>query len=82
MFFALDLLDSGLHKNWLEKDFILNNESDIPMPTIRIHREPFLSFSVRSSVLQESHSRSFVVQVTRSLSRVHSNYEKYPFLFS
>ena len=43
-FFALDFLDSGLHKNWLEKDSLLNKESDIPTATIRIHREPFWVF--------------------------------------
>ena len=67
MFPTLDFLGSVLHKNWLEKDLLLNKESDIPTATICIiNRKPFLSFSVRSSVLQQSHSSSFVVQVTQS----------------
>ena len=82
MFPTLDFLGSVLHKNWLEKDLLLNKESDFPTATICIiNRKPFLSFSVRSSVLQQSHPSSFVVQVTHFLSRVHSHYKKHHFLF-
>ena len=66
MFPTLDFPDSGSHKNWLEKYFLLNKESNIPKATICINRKPFLSLSVRLSVLEESHPSSFVVQVTQS----------------
>ena len=66
MFPTLNFLDSGSHKNWLEKYLLLNKESNIPTVTICIKRKPFLSFSVRLSVLEESHPSSFVVQVTQS----------------
>ena len=36
MFSTLDFLDSGLNKNWLEKDLLLNKESDIPTAKICI----------------------------------------------
>ena len=67
MFPTLDFLDSGSHKNWLKKYFLLNKESNITTATICINKKSFLSLSVtRLSVLQESHSSSFVVQVTHS----------------
>ena len=67
MFPTLDFLDSGSHKNWLEKYLLLNKESKIPKATICINRKSLLSLSVtRLSVLQESHPSSFVVQVTQS----------------